>query len=64
MRFNNGTNNLNIMIPTIKEMKNVKNDLLSQFKNKKINIKELVDKVFDAGYAFCFKTYLADSSNK
>ena len=52
------------MIPTVKEMKNVKNDLLSQFKNKKINIKELVDKAFDAGYAFCFKTYLATSENK
>lgn len=55
---------LNIMIPTIKEMKNVKNDLLSQFKNNKINIKELVDKAFEAGYAFCFKTYLATPENK
>lgn len=52
------------MIPTIKEIKNVKNDLLSQFKNKKINIKELVDKAFDADYAFCFKTYLTTSENK
>lgn len=52
------------MIPTVKEMKNVKNDLLSQFKSKKINIKELIDKAFEAGYAFCFKTYLTTSKNK
>lgn len=52
------------MIPTIKEMKDIKNDLLSQFKNKKIDIKELVDKTFDAGYKFCFKTYLAQTNTK
>lgn len=52
------------MIPTVKEMKNVKNDLLSQFKNKKINAKELVNKAFDAGYSVCFKTYLATPENK
>lgn len=49
---------------TVKEMNDIKNDLLSQFVRHEIEAKELVDKAFDAGYLVCYKTYLATPENK
>ena len=51
-------------IPTVKEMNDIKNDLLSQYVRHKIEAKELVDKAFDAGYSACYKTYLAQTNTK
>ena len=50
-------------IPTVKEMNDIKNNLLKNYVNHKIEAKELVDKAFEAGYAYCYKTYLAVSEN-
>lgn len=50
-------------IPTYKEADNMKNSLLKDYANNKINIKELVNLAFDAGYAHCYYTYLATSEN-
>ena len=54
----------NIAIPTVKEMNDIKNDLLSQYVRHEIEAKELVDKAFDAGYSACYKTYLAQTNTK
>ena len=51
-------------IPTVKEMNDIKNDLLSKYVRHEIEAKELVDKAFDAGYSACYKTYLATPENK
>lgn len=52
------------MIPIIKEMNDIKNNLLSKYVRHKIEAKELVDKAFDASYSACYKTYLVTSKNK
>ena len=51
-------------ILTIKEINDIKNNLLSQYVQHKIEAKELVDKAFDAGYSACYKTYLAQTNIK
>ena len=51
-------------IPTVKEMNDIKNNLLKDYINHKIEAKELVDKAFEAGYAYCYKTYLAQTNTK
>lgn len=51
-------------IPTVKEMNDIKNDLFSKYIRHEIEAKELVDKVFNAGYSACYKTYLATLENK
>lgn len=48
-------------IPTAKEVNDIKNQLLKDFVQHKIEAKELVDKAFNAGYAHCYRTYLAAS---
>lgn len=50
-------------IPTVKEMNDLKNDLLSKYVRHEIEAKELVNKAFEAGYAYCYKTYLAAPEN-
>ena len=51
-------------VPTVKEMNDIKNNLLSKYVRHEIEAKELVDKAFDAGYSACYKTYLATPENK
>lgn len=51
-------------IPTVKEANDIKNKLLADYVQHKIDAKELVDLVFNAGYAHCYKTYLALPENK
>lgn len=48
---------------TTKEINNVKNQLLKDYIDHKIEAKELVDKAFNAGYAHCYHTYLAAPKN-
>lgn len=50
-------------IPTQKEVNDIKNQLFKDYINHKIEAKELVDKAFNAGYAHCYRTYLAASEN-
>lgn len=52
------------MIPSIREMNAIKNDLLSKYIRHEIEAKELIDKAFEAGYSACYKTYLVTSENK
>lgn len=48
------------MIPIVKEINNLKNNLLAKYARKEIEAKELVDLAFDAGYSTCYKTYLTN----
>lgn len=43
---------------TVKEINDLKNDLLAKYVRHEIEAKELVDKAFEAGYAECYDTYL------
>lgn len=49
---------------TTQEINSKKNELLASYVQHKIEAKELVDKAFNLGYAYCYKTYLALSENK
>ena len=49
---------------TVKEMNDIKNNLLSKYIRHEIEAKELVNKAFNAGYSACYKTYLATPEDK